>query len=78
MALSFYDRYQQRGVTSIGQMSAELQELKARESVGSSQLQLDWLREQIEMRTVGFGWVEFKAQWSSGSDANIGSVEDLI
>jgi hypothetical protein len=38
---------------------------------------LDWLREQIEMRTIGLGWTQFKGQWSSSADEDIGSVEEL-
>eukprot|EP00966_Prymnesium_polylepis_P060519 1404061-Prymnesium_polylepis.1 len=29
------------------------------------------------MRVMGFGWVEFKTQWSSGRDEGVGSVADL-
>eukprot|EP00966_Prymnesium_polylepis_P172303 3984332-Prymnesium_polylepis.1 len=29
------------------------------------------------MRTIGLQWVEFKSQWSSGTDENIGTVSDL-
>eukprot|EP00966_Prymnesium_polylepis_P224191 5186374-Prymnesium_polylepis.1 len=54
LALSFYGRYKQRGVPSVGEMNRELH------SLGDDQQKLDWLREQIEMRVVGFGWVEFK------------------
>jgi hypothetical protein len=77
MALSFYDRYKQRGITSVTQLVEKLTELKAQEKPHSSQLRLDWLREQIEMRTIGFGWVEFAPKWSSGVDEEIGSVADL-
>ena len=38
----------------------------------STQVKLDWLREQIEMRVIGLCWVEFMAH-----DERIGSVEDL-
>jgi hypothetical protein len=27
---------------------------------------------------IGFGWVEYKTQWSSGRDEGVGSVGDLI
>jgi hypothetical protein len=78
LALSFYDRYTVRGVKSVSELTRKLRELKAQEKQGSMQLQLDWLREQIEMRVVGLGWVEFKSQWSSGSDVEVGTVADLI
>lgn len=72
LALSFFDRYQQRGVKSVNDAEAALAGL------GSEQLRLDWLREQIEMRVVGLGWIEFKTNWSSGKDAAVGSVQDLM
>lgn len=71
VALSFFDRYKQRGVSSVDTMQASLHAL------ASDQLRLDWLREQIEMRVVGLGWVEFKTAWSSSSDATVGSVSTL-
>lgn len=71
MALSFFDRYKQRGIRSENEIVPHLERL------ASSQQQLDWLREQIEMRVVGLGWVEFRAHWSSASDESIGSVDDL-
>lgn len=72
MALSFFDRYQQRGIRSVDAMAAHLHNL------ATVQLQLDWLREQIEMRVIGLGWVEFRAHWSSSSDEQVGSVSDLM
>lgn len=71
MALSFFDRYKQRGIRSVEAMIAHLQ------GTQSTQQQLDWLREQIEMRVIGLGWVEFRPRWSSGSDEQVGSVSDL-
>lgn len=72
MALSFFDRFKQRGVASIEDAEAMLPTLS------SDQLRLDWIREQIEMRVIGLGWVEFKAQWSSGKDDHVGSMQDLM
>lgn len=43
----------------------------------SSQLQLDFLREQIEMRVIGLSWIEFKTKWSSGKDEEVGTIDDL-
>lgn len=43
----------------------------------SRQDKLDWLREQIEMRTVGLSWTDWKTPWSSSNDEHIGSVEQL-
>lgn len=71
LAMSFFDRYKQRGVRSVSEISTHLQRLP------STQLQLDWLREQLEMRTIGLGWIEFRSKWSSSSDECIGSISDL-
>lgn len=43
----------------------------------TTQEKLNWLREQIEMRVIGLCWVEFKAQWSSTKDEEVGTIEDL-
>lgn len=39
--------------------------------------QLAWLRRQIEMRTIGLGWVQFATRYSSQSDRKIGTVAHL-
>lgn len=36
---------------------------------------LDWLREQIEMRTIGLSWTDWKTPWTSSKDEQVGSVE---
>ena len=69
--LSFFDRWQQRGVSTSAAMNAGIG------GCDSAQAKLDWLREQIEMRTRGLQWVEFKAKWSSSNDENIGTVDEL-
>lgn len=71
LALSFYDRYVQRGI----RVAAEIQ--PALEGLTITQLRLDWLREQIEMRVIGLRWVEFKSHWSSSGDEHVGTVDDL-
>lgn len=71
LCLSFFDRFKKRGVKSVHETVLELAKL------ASDQLRLDWLREQIEMRVIGLGWVEFKAKWSSGKDEGIGTVSEL-
>lgn len=72
LALSFFDRFKQRRVKSI----AEARVIS--DSLGSEQLRLDWVREQIEMRVIGLGWVEFRTQWSSGKDESVGNLSDLM
>ena len=71
LALSFYDRWKTKGVASPADMVAAL------DAMGSNQLKLDYLREQIEMRVIGLGFDQFKTNWSSSKDAEIGSVVDL-
>jgi hypothetical protein len=39
--------------------------------------QLAWLRRQIEMRTIGLGWVQFATRYFSQSDRKIGTVAHL-
>ena len=39
--------------------------------------QLEILRFQIDMRTIGLGWDQFKTKWSSKEDATIGTVKHL-
>jgi hypothetical protein len=71
LALSFFDRWRQRGVESVAAMRVALSE------IATDQLKLDYLREQIEMRVIGLGFDEFKLAWSSSKDETIGTVEDL-
>lgn len=35
------------------------------------------MREQIEMRTVGLSWTDWKTPWSSSKDEDVGTVEQL-
>jgi hypothetical protein len=71
LALSFFDRWRKRGVETVVAVTAALRD------ISTSQLKLDYLREQIEMRVIGLGFDEFKAAWSSGKDEDIGTVADL-
>lgn len=72
LALSFFDRWQRRGVETAAEIARALQEYGDR-----TQEKLDWLREQLEMRTIGLGWFEFNMKWSSSKDDNVGSLSDL-
>ena len=72
LALSFFKRWQQRGVASLEATKEELA------GIESNQKKLDWLREQIEMRTIGLGFDEFKPAWSSSKDEAIGTFDDLF
>ena len=81
--LSFFERWKARGVRTVGEMSAQLKKLDppagatVQQRRKATQAKLDWLREQIDMRTRGLQWVEFKTAWSSGADEDVGTVEDL-
>ena len=81
--LSFFDRWKERGVRTVGEMTRKLKELDPpagatmQQRRKATQEKLDWLREQIDMRTRGLQWVEFKTAWSSGADEEVGTVEDL-
>ena len=71
LALSFFARWQQRGVSSPEAAREKL------DGIAKSQDKLDWLREQIEMRVIGLGFDEFKPAWSSSKDENVGTVDGL-
>ena len=43
----------------------------------SEAAQLEYLRKQIEMRTLGLGWSHYATRWSSNKDARIGTVAHL-
>jgi hypothetical protein len=81
-SMSFFERWQERGVRSVAQVTAGLRKLDATSAEPevvrrATQAKLDWLREQIEMRTRGLQWVDFKAKWSSTLDDQVGTVELL-
>ena len=81
--LSFFDRWKEHGVRTVSALTAGLRKCDApagatlQQKRQATQAKLDWLREQIDMRTRGLQWVEFKTAWSSGADDEIGTVEDL-
>ena len=81
--LSFFDRWKARGVASAGEISTQLKQLAPRADAmpvqrrKATQEQLDWLREQVEMRTRGLRWTEFATHWSSSLDEHVGTVEEL-
>lgn len=75
LALSFFERWQKRGVQTAGDIAAGLSEFGRNGE--REQDKLDWLREQIEMRTIGLSWNQFQARWSSSKDDLIGTVQQL-
>ena len=40
-------------------------------------VQLEYLRKQIEMRTIGLGMAQYSTRWSSNKDAKVGTVSHL-
>ena len=88
LALSFFKKWKARGVASVAAMRSALVLIASSPAVTSitdtiaqkrkaTQLQLDYLRDQIEMRVIGCGFVEFTPAWSSGKDESVGTVADL-
>ena len=75
--MSFFERWQERGVRSVREISAGIGKLTADTDAQLTQVKLDWLREQIEMRTRGLQWVDFATRWSSTLDSGVGTVGDL-
>lgn len=75
LALSFFQRWQKRGVETASAIAAELRQFGG-DGV-REQDKLNWLREQIEMRTIGMSWTQFQGKWSSSKDEEIGSVQQL-
>ena len=88
LALSFFKKWKSRGVADASTMRMALAAIASSDDVTAvtdaaarkrkaSQLQLNYLRLQIEMRVIGLGFSEFKLAWSSGKDEHIGTVADL-
>lgn len=80
LALSFFARWKERGVASAMVAEAALKKIDSRPQLSPSQLtqlKLNYLREQIEMRVIGVGFDEFKAAWSSSKNEDIGTVQSL-
>ena len=78
--LSFFKRWKERGVKSVTELSKALKEVAAKhpgDARKAYQEQLDWLREQVEMRVRGLRWTHFKTQWGSVNDEDVGTVEQL-
>lgn len=71
-ALSFFDRWSTRGARSKEDVERALQQMQ-----DNTQSQLDYLREQVEMRTRGLQWLQFACRWSSSKDEVIGTVPEL-
>ena len=78
--LSFFERWTKRGVRSVRDLNKKLREFDSESPAdqrAAYQNKLDWLRDQIEMRTRGLRWTQFKTNWSSSLDDTVGTVEQL-
>ena len=77
LALSFFKKWQSRRVASVAAMHTALAALELPDDVRKqTQEQLNYLREQIEMRVVGCGF-QYKLTWYSSKSEEIGTVADL-
>ena len=89
-ALDFFERWLERGVKDANAMRAALDAFASDPAVTAlkgaaektrkvNQLRLDYLREQIEMRVRGLGFVSFRSRmaWSSGKDEEVGTTPEL-
>eukprot|EP00966_Prymnesium_polylepis_P328953 7384731-Prymnesium_polylepis.2 len=78
--LSFFERWKKRGVRSVKDLGLKLHQIEQEHGDNERagyQARLDWLRDQIEMRTRGLRWTEFNTKWSSSLDDSTGTVEQL-
>ena len=78
--LSFFERWTKRGVRSVRDLNKKLREFDSESPAdqrAAYQNKLDWLRDQIEMRTRCLRWTQFKTNWSSSLDDTVGTVEQL-
>ena len=80
LALSFFTKWKSRGVADMYKMQEALDAIDTKEvsdAKKATQAKLNYLREQIDMRVVGLGFVEFKTPWSSSTDETVGTVDHL-
>lgn len=69
-ALELYDAWKAHGVPNMATVTAKLR--------GKSEAaKLLYLRNEIEMRVIGCGWVQFDMRWSSLTDETVGSIASL-
>lgn len=67
-ALELFDAWKTQGVRNRDQLNERLQGLTISD-------QLAELRRQVEMRTVGCGWVQFATKWSFDADQRSATLE---
>ena len=76
-AVQRFEAYGRRGVQSKEAVASKLKEMLHPDGSAKVAPQKAYLKEQIEMRVLGLGWVQFATAWSSGKDAHVGSVAHL-
>ena len=69
-AMELFNAWQRQRAESIEEVDAWMVERPEAQK-------LEFLRKQIEMRVLGCGMTQFATNWSSSSDATIGTVEHL-
>ena len=74
-ALELFNAWQAQRATSKAQVAKALKDANGRPKPEAQQL--EYLRLQIEMRTLGLGWTQYSTRWSSKADENIGTVAHL-
>ena len=67
--------YTARGTKTIKELTSIIKSDKYK---GNAHHIIEYLKEQIKIRVVGFGWWQFSMAWSSAADVYIGTVPDLL
>jgi len=70
--LELFATWSARGATSWRTVEDEM-----RKHEGSTAAQLKYIRNEIEMRVIGLGWLQFETRWSSVQDESVGSLTSL-
>ena len=76
-SLQRFQAYELRAVKTSGAVTARLEQMVHADGRPKEAPQKAYLREQIEMRVLGLGWMQFETAWSSGKDKHIGSIAHL-
>ena len=69
-SMELFDAWRVQRATSRGAVERAMRDR-------SEAWQLEFLRKQIEMRTLGLGWEQYATRWSAQEDQQIGTVAHL-
>ena len=73
-AIDSFDMYAARGTkTVVGMMKI----LRSECYKGRENKLVEYFKEQIKIRVVGFGWAQFSLAWSSKANPSVGTASDL-